>query len=173
MVLISAMLVSCSSLARHAPPAINFTGIWKISHEMSGNPRTLPGIADTKAVKDGHPVDHGTDLLARLESQELRIHQTDRKTAITYGDGVREIYNWGKFAFRKIKSGWEKNHFVIRRPGPGGHMLVRRFILSDGGKSITVVTVFNKMAMTQFYELDAAATKKAFGKLPSLTSKNS
>ena len=51
-------------------------------------------------------------------------------------------------------------------------MLTRRYILSDEGASMTVVTVFNKMALTQFYELDKAATRAAFGKLVSEVSNN-
>lgn len=172
-VAIAVSLSACVSLQRRSPPRINFTGIWNISHEMSGNPATLPGLDAAKPSANGDKAGPGAEIMAQLMSQQLRIRQTKTETTIDYGDGIKKTYDWGKFAYRKTKSGWKKNHFVIRRPGPGGHMLVRWFILSDAGHSITVVTLFNQMAMSQLYELDKAATRKAFGKLVSVKSYDS
>ena len=177
-VMLVALTAGCSSLGRRAPDGINFTGVWRLSHEMSGNPASLPGISgaansgaavsSVAASKSGDP----GQLLADLESDRLRIDQSGGKTTITYSDGHTETFDWGKFGYRKVKSGWHKTQFVILRPTPGRHKLVRRYILGDGGDSITIVTVFNKMALTQFYELDKQATQKAFGKPPQKHSQN-
>ena len=71
--------------------------------------------------------------------------------------------DWGRAVRGEASAGWQKTYFVVRSPGPGGGELVRQFILSDAGASLTVVTVFNKTGITQFYKLDKQETRRFFG----------
>lgn len=165
--LIAAVMTACASLGERSPPNVSLTGVWRIDPEVSGDPANLPGItgAPDKAGKARSSDGDGAKVLAEIRSRELRIDQMHGSTKITYDNGATERFDWSVFGHGAVASGWRKTHFIIRRPGPGGHELIRRYMLSDAGKSLTVVTVFNKMALTQFYNLDKQATAKAFGKV--------
>ena len=166
---IAVMLSGCTAAARRAPADINFTGVWKLDPELSGDPGSLPGILDVPIDKLGDAAPP-PDLAERYQSRRLEIYQHDGQTSILYGDGPEESYAWGRYQRGPVWSGWNKTHFVVRRPGPDGHPVVRRYILSDGGDSITIVTMYNRMALSQFYELDKDATKQSFGNLVSVDS---
>lgn len=148
LVLVVLLVAGCNSFGRTSPPGINFTGVWQIDREMSGDPATLPGFE----ASGKKPVTVGGSLLSKLQSRQLRIEQAADRTVITYDGGLKETYHWTRLGYGPIASGWKWNHFVIRRVRPDGQVLIRRFILSDGGHSMTVVTLLNKTALTQFYE---------------------
>lgn len=168
-VVIAMALSGCTAAARRAPVNINFTGVWKLDSELSGDPGSLPGILDVPLDKLGDSAPP-PDLAERYQSRQLEIDQQAGQTSILYGDGPEQTFVWGRYHRGPIWSGWKETHFVIRRPGPDGHPLVRRYILSDGGASITIVTIYNRMALSQFYELDTDATRQAFGNLVSVDS---
>jgi hypothetical protein len=160
--LLGTLVSSCGSLSRKPPPSIDFTGVWRMDHEVSGNPVTLPGITASAPRNTGLDPkgDAPGDLLGELRSQVLRIDQRDSSTRIIYDSGQMHDYDWGRAPRGEASAGWQKTYFVVRSPGPGGSELVRQFILSDAGKSLTVVTVFNKTGITQFYKLDKEATRR-------------
>jgi len=140
------LLAGCSSLKGYPPSGIDFTGTWRIVPRLSGHPETLPDIAHAPGK-----------VLAELNSPRLQVQQGDGTCVIEYGDGHRQVYRWRDHKY----AGWEGNDFVVRYAGPNEGQIERKFILSDGGKSLTVVTTLEMVGVTQFYKLEKEPTPVA------------
>lgn len=103
-------------------------------------------------------------FLDELQSPELDIEQRDKSTLIEYDGGKIEVYRWGemKKGNRKIESGWKKDSFVLKLKRGKGPMLTRIFSVSEEGDTLTAITSFNKVKITQLYKLDREATDEAY-----------
>ena len=150
---------ACSVMRPHGPVTTDLTGIWQIDDELSGRPSTLPEITRFKLKDDeGEP-----DILAQLASARLDMQQSGTELTITYADGTRRSLDWSGRQHGAIEARWQDDKLVVTWLGEGKQRLTRTFIPADAGKSLTIVTVYNKLSMMQMYHMDTKATAAKYG----------